>query len=490
MPRSEPFSSVDAAWLHMDKPTNMALIVGVMMFDAPLNVKRLRATLEHRLLPFFPRFTQRVREPRLGLGLPRWETAPDFDLDDHLHRLELPAPGDEAVLQTLAGELMSRPLDRAKPLWQMYVVERYGAGSALISCLHHCLADGLALVQVLLSLTDSDSKAPWPKAPTSAKRRRQRPWLTRLLAQTVKAVDQTRAVAESLAQEGLEALTHPFQIAERLAVGASFGLALGKLTLLSPDRKTLLKGRCGVPKRVAWSERLSLAEVKAVGQALNGTVNDVLLAAAVGGLRRYLESRGQPVAGLNVRALVPVNLRPPEALAEMGNRFGLVPLSLPVGVRDPLRRIRVLKARMDAIKDTPEAVVAFHILGAMGLTPVQIEELIVKFFAAKASAVMTNVPGPREVVYLAGRPLRGIMFWVPQPGNLALGVSILSYAGEVCVGVATDAGLLPDPQAIVAGVLTEFTAMKQAVLPQPRPKRPANRPPQPARKLRRKVGAG
>lgn len=475
MPKSEPFSSVDAAWLHMDKPANLAIIVGVVLFDAPLNVKRLRATLEHRLLPFFPRFTQRVREPRLGLGLPRWEAVRDFDLDDHLHRVRLTPPGDEVALQALAGEIMSRPLDRAKPLWQMYVVEGYAGGGALICSLHHCLADGLALVQVLLSLADTDPKAPWPKAPAPAERRRQ-PWLTRLLMQTVQTVDRARAAAEGLAHEGLEAFLNPFQTAERLAVGASFGLALGKLTLLSPDRKTILKGKCGVPKRTAWSEPLSLAEVKAVGHAFNGTVNDVLLASAVGGLRRYLEARGQPVDGLNVRAMVPVNLRPPERLAELGNKFGLVLLSLPVGVRDPLRLIRVLKARMDTIKDTPEAVVAFHILGAMGLTPTQIEELIVKFFAAKASAVMTNVPGPREVLYFAGRPIRGLMFWVPQPGNLALGLSILSYAGEVRVGVATDAGLLPDPQSIVDGVMVEFEAMKRAALPTPRPKRKA--PPQ------------
>jgi WS/DGAT/MGAT family acyltransferase len=474
MPKTEPFSSVDAAWLHMDKPANLAIIVGVLLFDAPLNVKRVRATLEHRLLPFFPRFTQRVREPRLGLGLPQWEAVRDFDLDEHLHRIELPPPGDEAALQALAGEIMSRPLDRAKPLWQMYVVEGYAGGGALICSLHHCLADGLALVQVLLSLADSDPKAPWPKAPTPTERRRQ-PWLTRLLAQTMQTVDRARAAAEGLAHEGLEALTHPFQTAERLAVGASFGLALGKLTLLSPDRKTILKGRCDVPKRAAWSGPLPLAEVKAVAHAFNGTVNDVLLAAAVGGLRRYLEARGQPVTGLNVRAMVPVNLRPPETLAELGNKFGLVLLSLPVGVRDPLQRIRVLKARMDAIKDTPEAVVAFNILGAMGLTPTQIEELIVKFFAAKASAVMTNVPGPREVLYFAGRPIRGLMFWVPQPGNLALGLSILSYAGEVRVGVATDAGLLPDPASIVAGVMAEFEAMKQAVHPKPKRKAPPKR---------------
>jgi diacylglycerol O-acyltransferase len=149
----------------------------------------------------------------------------------------------------------------------------------------------------------------------------------------------------------------------------------------------------------------------------------------------------------------------------LGNQFGLILLSLPVGVRDLTKRLQVLKRRMDDIKGTPEAWVAFGVLSAMGLTPHQIEKLIIDFFAAKVSAVMTNVPGPRKPIYLAGQRLRGLMFWVPRAGDIGLGLSILSYAGEVHVGIATDAGLMPDPQAIVDEFQAEIADMLRLAAP-------------------------
>jgi hypothetical protein len=166
------------------------------------------------------------------------------------------------------------------------------------------------------------------------------------------------------------------------------------------------------------------------------------------------------VAGLNIRAMVPVNLRALEEVSEMGNRFGLVLLSLPVGVEKPRHRLEVLKRRMRALKDSPEAAVAFGILGAMGLAPAQLANRLTRFFGAKATAVLTNVPGPREPLYLAGQRLEQIMFWVPAPGRLGVGVSILSYAGSVLVGLATDARRVPDPHTIVAAFEAEVQEME------------------------------
>jgi len=185
-----------------------------------------------------------------------------------------------------------------------------------------------------------------------------------------------------------------------------------------------------------------------------------LLAAVTGALRRYLEAQRQPTEGIDIRAIVPVNLRPPDDEEQFGNRFGLVFLSLPVGIRDPLHRLRVLKHRMDAIKNSPEAVVAFGILNAIGMTPTQVEAVITRIFGIKGTAVMTNVPGPRQLLYLAGKPLREMMFWVPAPANLGMGVSILSYAGQVIVGVATDTALVPDPDTIVTAFHSELDFLR------------------------------
>ena len=284
--------------------------------------------------------------------------------------------------------------------------------------------------------------------------------LDRLLKPVTAAVHLTTRGAELLLRESLETMVDPARLLTPARVTADGMAALGKLVFTLPDRKTILRGRCGVAKRAVWTDPIPLGDVKVIGNGLGCTVNDVLSAAVAGALRRHLEERGQPTEGLEIRAMLPVNLRRPEETDELGNRFGLIILSLPIGLRDPQERMAVLKQRMDTIKSTPEAIVAFGLLSTMGLTPIQVEKIILDFFAAKVSAVMTNVPGPREPLYLAGSRIQDMMFWVPSPGSLSLGISILSYAGNVLVGVATDAGLIPDPEQIVQGIHTELAAMR------------------------------
>jgi diacylglycerol O-acyltransferase / wax synthase len=481
---SEMFSPMDAAWWHMEDPTSMTMITGVMTFDGPIDIERLKATLEQRFLTY-RRFRQRVRAPRFGLGLPRWEMDPHFDLSSHIHRIALPSPGDQTALEELAGDLMSTPLDYSKPLWQLHIVENCADNKgAMIVRLHHCIADGLALVRVLLSMTDTDPDAPWPQPQEKTERRRD--IMTRVLTPAIHAytvVEHATASAGRLLDEGSEVLTSSARRQDIADFGVSATRAFGKLLLTPPERKTSLKGRTRVPKRAAWSSSVDLADIKAIGRLLDGTVNDVLLAAVAGGLRRYLAARGEPTDGLNLRAMVPVSLRPPEAADKLGNYFGLVILSLPVGIVDPMRRLAVLKRRMDKIKDTPEAMVAYGIVNALGASPVMVEKAMMAFFAAKISAVMTNVPGPREKLYFVGVPLSGLMFWVPTPAQLGLGISIISYAGKVLVGFATDASLVPNPKEIVAGFEAEVAEMQSWLRAAPTPEEvePAAQTTEPAR---------
>lgn len=449
-----PLSSVDAAWLRMEDPTNLMMVTGVLMFDQPLDYERLKATLEQRLLRF-DRFRQRVVQPKGRLGSPQWESDPHFDLNAHLHRIALPAPGDQAALQELVSDLMGMPLDFSKPLWQMHLIENFNGGSALFARLHHAIGDGIALVHVLLSLTDSEPNAPWP-SPEPRKKRGVSSNPFGSLLRPVAAVRSSLRITEKLWREGREVLNNPEYARELGQKGASGAAALGKLLLIGPDPKTVFKGKLGVAKRAAWSTPIPLADVKTVGRMTGATVNDVLLAVVTGALRSYMVARGELVDGIEIRAVVPVNLRPLAEEPELGNRFGLVFLSLPVGVDDLIDRLFDVKKRMEEIKGSAEAVVAFGILNAIGMAPAEIEKLVVTIFGLKATAVMTNVPGPRETVYLAGAPIRGIMFWVPQSGHLGLGVSILSYAGQVTLGLATDAGLVPDPETIIAGFHAEF----------------------------------
>jgi hypothetical protein len=184
-----------------------------------------------------------------------------------------------------------------------------------------------------------------------------------------------------------------------------------------------------------------------------------------------MEKRGQPTAGIAIRASVPVNLRPLDQAHKLGNAFGLVFLTLPIGIVDPVRRVRSIKQEMDELKSSPDAIVAFGALNLIGHAPVEVEQLGLRFFGSKATAVLTNVPGPRQPLYLAGRKIDNVMFWVPQSGHLGLGISILSYDGGVRLGIATDAGLVPDPERIVENFKVEFEAMHAAAKELSKPKK-------------------
>jgi WS/DGAT/MGAT family acyltransferase len=367
----------------------------------------------------------------------------------------LPSPGDQAALQDAASLLASTQLDLSRPLWQFHLIEGYGHGSALICRLHHCIGDGLALVHVLLSLTSTEPETPWPLSEPRARSRRTR-GLQALARPARSALRTACRTKKALAHQCQEMCAHPARVIDLARVGGRGATALGTLVLRWPDPKTVFKGPLGEPKRAAWSAPLALQDVKTIGKGLGGTVNDVLLTAMAGGLRRYLQHRGEPVDGLNFRAVVPVDLRRPGTEAELGNKFGLVFLSLPIGIADPVERLTELKRRMDGIKGSLEAPVAFGILNAIGMSSEAIQDIVVNIFGTKGTAVMTNVIGPKEQIYLAGAPLESMMFWVPQSGRLGMGVSILSYAGRVWMGVITDEGLVPDPEAIVAGFRAEF----------------------------------
>lgn len=449
-----PLSPVDAAWLRMEDPANLMMVTGVLLFDGRLDAGALRAVVEERLLAF-PRFRQRIQEPLFGIGVPTWVTDDRFDVDAHVHHVALPAPAGKVELERFVSDLLSTPLDFTKPLWQMHLVE-YAGGSALVSRIHHAIADGIALVSVLLSLTDTAAKP--------ARRRRRR--VAGLEAGDLGADGGGPAsllrAGRWLAGAGFGLVRDPARAARAAGLGVGAATTLAGIALLPPDPSTSLKGRLGVVKRAAWSEPIPLHDIRAAGAHAGGTINDVLVASVAGALRRYLAGRGDDVAGLEVRAAVPVNLRPLEEAGRLGNHFGLVFVGLPLGVDDPVERLREVKRRMDEVKSSLQPAVAFGVLHTIGYLPAALQPVPVGFFGSKTSLVLTNVPGPRERLFLAGEPLSRAMFWVPQSGRLALGVSILSYAGEVLIGVASDAGLVPDPEAIVDGFEAEVTALRTA----------------------------
>ncbi len=437
MSAAQRLSSADAAWLHMDRPTNLMVINSVLLFDERLDWERFADVVRRRLVEPYPRFHQRVVDGRLAFDGPHWQEDPDFDLDRHLHRRGLPAPGEEQALRDLTGDLASTALDRGKPLWDMYLIDGPGAGSAVIVRMHHCIADGIALSRVLLSLTDS---APGADAGVVLEDRD----------------SHGRSWPRALVEEWLRTVAHPRRAADALLADAQ---ALAKLVFTPRDAASVLKRDAGALRSVAWSRPLALARIRAVAHAQGATVNDVLLTAVSGALRGYLTDRGEQPHEL--RALVPVNLRAPEQPIprELGNRFGLVFLTLPVDRAGRRERLRELKLRMDEIKRSPQGPVSYVVLEAIGLTPSEVESRVIDIFTAKATAVMTNVPGPRETVYLAGSPLRTALVWAPTAGSVGMSVSILSYDGAITVGLLVHQQLVPDPGAILARLQREISAL-------------------------------
>lgn len=450
-PRRERLSEVDNAWLRMEQPTNLMMITGVLVFDRPLDFQRLQWVYQQRLLRY-RRFRQRVSRSLRGNY---WEDDPDFDLRRHLRRRALPGAAGKAELEELASDLRSTPLDFSKPLWQADYIENYQSGSALIVRLHHCIADGIAMIYVLLSMADDAEHG--AMTPERAAPRPQRDVLGGLFAPVSETVDEVLRLVRRTLLGGGRMLLQPGRWTHYLGQGVGAARELSNLALLPPDPDTLFQARPGVTKRVAWAEPLPLDEVKAVSKALGCSVNDVLLSAVSGALGHYLIFEGELVeADLCLRAAVPVNLRPLEDAHKLGNYFGLVLLELPVGEPNPLARLYRLHRTMADLKRSLQPAVTFGLLHTLGLVPAALQLPTLNFLSRRASAVMTNVPGPQEALYLAGGKISEIMFWVPSAGEVTMGVSILSYNGQVHFGLTVDERTVADPDALLARFAVEF----------------------------------
>lgn len=447
-------SAADAAWLHMDRPTNLMVINSVLWFEEPLDWERVKLTFKHRIVDQFPRFSQCVVEGG-PLGGPHWQDARDFDPELHMHRIGLPPPHDQPALQELVGDLMTTPLDRSKPLWDIYLIEDYRQGCALLVRMHHCIADGIALARVMLLLTDEAAGA-GIEPQRSGNGPRSRLPLAGALRPARSALSATRLVTGTALHEGAESIVHPRHLVDLAGRAGEDALTLAKLLAPGREASSPFKGKLGVANHVAWSQPVALARIKAIGKPVGATVNDVLVTAVSGALGRYMRSRGGDAD--EIRAMVPFNLRPLDAPLprDLGNRFGLILLRLPVGIRDVRERRLEVKRRMDAIKHSDEGPLSYGILGAMGRTPLQVEERLIDFFTAKGTLVLTNVPGPRKPVYLAGSPVRGVLVWAPCSGSVGMSVSVFSYNGKVSVGFLTDAGLVPEPQELVRALEHEL----------------------------------
>lgn len=489
-PSHQRMSSIDTAWLRMDGPGSPMMIVGVSATETPIRPADFRRMIEKRLL-CFERFRQRPVADALGAS---WVDHPDLDLDQHIETVVLPAPGGKRELQTLVAKLAGIPLDAGRPMWQFHLVPRYLGGSAWITRIHHCYADGVAMTRVLLSMTEQDSSA----MPTG--RRAGRPgkaaseaaqgpsplfgWLNRFTQPTGDIVEHVLAEGARLLEGGIHRAFHP-QAAATVAVQAGSMIGeFAKVLALPDDPATPLRGPLSGTKAVAWADPIPLADVRTIGHALDCTVNDVVMATVAGALGGHLRDQGFDTDDLVLRASVPVNLRTASEPHTLGNKFGLVFVDLAVGVRNPLQRVFAMHDAMKIIKESVQPPMTLAALGIMGMLPGALQAPAVDLLSRKGSVVVSNVPGSQAPLYLCGQRITEMHFWVPQSGTIGVGISVLSYAGQVHFGVIADRNLIEDPAMLADRFAPEFEKLLLAVTMgtlATRKSKPA-RPPRKARK--------
>lgn len=456
--RPERLSELDVSFLYVDSPTTPMHVGGVATFATPaagFDLDRL-VELVARRIAAVPRYRQRVRFIPGHLANPVWVDDPDFDLGYHVRRSALPRPGTDAQLRELVGRIQARPLDRSRPLWEVYVVEGLGGGRfAVVTKTHHAMVDGVSAVDIGQLILDPSPESVAPPVPEW--RPAPEPSALELVADAVADLVARPTDTMSTLRTGV---ADARRTAGRLfpAVG---GLLAAARTAIHPAPRSPLNVDIG-DARCYGTARTGLDDYKRVRKAHGGTVNDVVLATVSGALRRWLLTRGQPVpVTTTVRALVPVSVRGEEAVGTLGNRISAYLVDLPVGEPDALRRLAAVSTAMRAHKEAGQSVGADVLVALAGFAPPTVHALGARVVSAYSrrlfNLVVSNVPGPQFPLYAAGARMLEAFPVVPLVKGQAVSIGLTSYDGGVFYGLNADRDAMPDVD-VLGGLLEESLA--------------------------------
>ena len=463
----------DTVFLHLERegmPLNVACLC---VFEGAISFDDCVQFVESKL-PLIPRYLKRVVPAVLGIGLPTWEYDPTFDIHNHLHELTL-KHGTDTELKTLAGKILSTVMNREHPLWDMTLVHGLkGNRSGLIFRLHHCLADGIAGVGIMNVLMDSS-----PVAPRLPKRK--------LRLQIPRPHDFWGSITNGcvdsfseLSKRVLAALADVSSMAERFATSGG-NVATDEFTQLLPELSASTERvRFNVfyrgPQKFACAE-VPLAEIKAVKQACKTSVNDVILALVTATIRRYLELHGERVKGRLFRIMVPVNLRGSDNPGDLGNRISLVPVTVPLDVRNPRKLLAAVHRRTEFLKGAHAAELVSLAGGLIGMFPTSAQALaghvISRMPFTPFNMVCTNVPGPQQPLYLLGHKMLHCYPYVPVGGEMALNCAILTYNGTAYFGFSGCMHAVPDLRRLESLLQESFEELKASagMIAEPKPRR-------------------
>lgn len=440
-------SPVDRAWLQMDEPGNPMVLSALFQLDGPVDAAEFQKALVERLL-LYPRFRQRVT----GAGSTScWQDAPDLDFGYHVQVRRLPERDFERQLHKAVSAEVSRDLDEDRPLWRLLLFPHPGGPITVLFRAHHAMADGIALVTLLIDSTDSG-------VGRSARHKLRRHGASPHGGPLGQVIDRLELLNRGLGSLApyLREIRQPRRFLQRLHQGRATLAAIGHMLGVPDNRPAPLGRPLSGHRIVAWLDGLPFAPVRTLAHRLDVRVNDVFLSLLAGAFGRVLRQDITPWdEGQELRISIPVNLRRGRG-RELGNQFGLVLLDLPIGLSDPSQRLRLVAQRMAVLKASLQARVTLFGLAAAGYLPVPLEKKLVGMVSAKAVAVVSNLPGPKRHVRIAGARLRNLVFWPPQAGGIGVGVSFFTYAGEMSIGISADRALLPNPQRLLDAMQEEL----------------------------------
>jgi diacylglycerol O-acyltransferase / wax synthase len=451
---TDRLNALDVSFLYFEEPTSPMHVGGLAVFQAPedgFDYERLVDLIEHRIGQV-PRYRQKIKWVPGHLANPIWVDDPDFDVTFHVRRSALPRPGSDGQLRELVGRLMSRRLDRSRPLWEMYLVEGLaGDRVAVITKTHHAMVDGISAVdigQVILDVTPTPREVPeqlWmPQTPPGA--------IGMVVDAVSEIVRRPAAVVDTIRMGLLDARSTAGRV-----VGAIGGLAAAARVAARPAPTSPLNVTIGEQRRFGMA-RTDLDDYKRVRKAHGGTVNDVVLATVAGALRGWLLSRGESVTTTTtVRAMVPVSVRAEHEQGALGNRVSSFLVDLPVGEPDPVVRLSQVSFAMKAHKESGQSVGADAIVALSGFAPPTLHSLGARVANSVTrrlfNVVVTNVPGPQFPLYAAGAQMLEMFPVVPLAKGQAVSIGLTSYNGGVYYGLNADRDGMPDVD--VVGALIE-----------------------------------
>ena len=430
-PQTAPMSRMtwrDFAWYRMDFQKNLMVINSILLFEGPVDIERLISTIEHRL-PNYPRFTQKVGT---RFGLPYWVEDQHFDIRKHIELESFDHEVTREELQSYMATMARVPLDSSRPLWHMHVIDRVQGGHAIVFRVHHSITDGLGLVHVLNHLTDdSDTQGKTPSKVGHP-----------LIAQPTPP----------------SVCSYVNKVMRWLKIG----FHVGRLSVQPSDERTQLKAPMSGEKKLVWLPPMAMDQVRATSKRVGVTLNDLWVGAVSGALRRYLAERGERVDNKALRAAVTFNLREKSNAYQLGNEFGLVAVDLPTNHDDPNMRLSESSRRMTSVKRSQQPRATMVFLSIIAFLPALLQRFALNLFTSKGSAVLTNIEGPSRARYLAGSRLSDLICWVPQTGKIGIGLSFISYAGQIQMALFVDTKLVDDPDRLMELTRDEFNILDEA----------------------------